>query len=340
MRTLITGASGFVGGHIAEACLRRGWPLHLLARPTSALSHLEKEPGVTVFRGELHDAGVVRQAVADVEAVIHCAAKVGDWGPLEEYRRANVESLRVLLDACKGLALGRFVHMSSLGVYAAGHHYGTDETAPLPRRHRDGYTQSKVEAEVLAFQYHRDFGIPVVAVRPGFIYGPGDRTVLPRIIDNLRCRLIRYPGGGRRLLNTIFIRNLVDAVFLALENDAAVGEAFNVTDGEVVSKRRFIEKIADALDLPRPGLGPPLWVARHVTWWYETLWRLFGAKHAPPYSFAKLKFIGYNLDFSIEKARRILGYRPRVAFDDAMAETLAWYRTQAGTIKGAVAVPV
>lgn len=328
MRILITGASGFVGTHIAEACLRRGWPIHLLARSNSYLRHLEGQQGVAVFRGELHDPAVVRQALADVDAVIHCAAKVGDWGPVDDYRRANVESLRVLLEACKGLALSRFIHMSSLGVYPPRHHYGSDETTPLPRTHRDGYTQSKVESEQLALQYHRDFGVPVVALRPGFVYGPGDRAVMPRIIDNLRIGFVRYPGGGQQALNTIFVRNLVDAVFLALDCEAAVGQAYNLTDGERVSKRRFIEKIADTFELRRPTRTPPMWFAYTLTWIYEKTYRLVGAKEAPPYNFARLKFMGFNLDFSIEKAQRELGYRPRVNFDDAMTETLAWYRTQ------------
>jgi len=328
MRILITGASGFVGGHVAEACVRRDWPIHLLARPASDLHGLESQAGVTVFRGELHDPAVVRQALADVDAVIHCAAKVGDWGPVEEYRRANVESLRVLLDACKGLGLSRFIQLSSLGVYPARHHYGSDETTPLPKKHRDGYTQSKVESEQLALQYHRDFGVPVVALRPGFIYGPGDRTVMPRIIENLRSGFLRYPGGGKQALNTIFIRNLIDAIFLALENENAVGEAFNLTDGERVSKRQFIEAIADAMNLPRPTRTPPLWFARTVTWFYEKIYKLAGAKQAPPYSFARLKFMGLNLDFSIEKSRRELGYRPRVSFADGIKETMAYYRAQ------------
>ena len=115
----------------------------------------------------------------------------------------------------------------------------------------DGYTQTKVESEQLALQYHRQHGVPVVVLRPGFVYGPRDRTVLPRLIENLRKGLVRYPGAkGRRALNTIFIGNLVQAIFLALENDAAVGNIYNLTDGEAVSKRRFIEYVADAMALP------------------------------------------------------------------------------------------
>lgn len=327
MRTLITGATGFVGGHLAEAVARRGSPIHVIARPSSDTRELE-QLGATVFRGELDDPQLVRQALAEVDVVVNCAAKVGDWGPLEDYRKVNVEALRVLLDACKGQALSRFVHLSSLGVYAARHHHGTDETVPASLSHRDGYSQSKAEAEALALDYYRDFGLPVVVLRPGFVYGPRDRIVLPRIVENLRLGRVRYPGAkGMRLLNTIFVRNLVDAVLLAIDNDDAVGEVFNLTDGEAVTKRRFIEKIADAHGLPRPTMSPPYWLAWLLTWGSETLAKARGAKQTPLLNFTRLKFLGMNLDFSIEKARAQLGYSPRVRFDDAMNETLAWQRT-------------
>src|SRR3989442_9362941 len=161
MRYLVTGATGFVGGHVAQAFVNRGWQVVTMARPTSDTAALERI-GVVIVRGDLRDAAAVRRALEEVEAVVHCAAKVGNWGPVDDYRAVNVEGLRVLLDACKGQALSRFVHMSSLGVYAARHHYGSDESVPLPSRHRDGYTQSKAEAELLALSYYRHYGVPAV----------------------------------------------------------------------------------------------------------------------------------------------------------------------------------
>ena len=269
MRYLITGATGFVGGHIAEACVRRGQALRVIARPSGDV-RLLVNMGARVLRGELSDPHLVRQAVEDVDVIVHCAAKLGEWGPVEEFREVNVDCLRILLDACKGHALTRFIHMSSLGVYAARHHFGTAETEPLPKRHRDGYSQSKVEAEQLVFRYYHDFGIPVVVLRPGFIYGPRDHAVVADLIKNLRAGTVRYPGArGQRALNTIFIRNLIDAVFLAVDRDQAVGQAYNLTDGEFVSKRRFIEAVADAMDLPRPTRTPPYWLGWIVTWLYE-----------------------------------------------------------------------
>jgi nucleoside-diphosphate-sugar epimerase len=321
----ITGATGFLGGHVAEACVQRGHAVRTIARPTSMTTLLDKL-GVLVHRGDLGDPDLIRRVLDGVDVVVHCAAKVGDWGPVEEYRTVNVEGLRGLLEACKGRALQRFVHLSSLGVYAARHHYGTDETEPLPNHHMDGYTQTKVEAEQLALEYHQQHHLPLVVLRPGFIYGPRDRSVLPRLLKLLESKQVVYLGGGIRALNTIYVGNLVDAVFLAIEKPQAIGQIYNLTDGEFVSKRHFIETIADGMGLPRPTRSVPLWVARFMARFMERSARRRGAPEPPRLTQARLKFLGLNLDFSIEKARRELGYQPHVPFDQAMLLTLAWYR--------------
>jgi len=325
---LITGATGFIGSHIAQACIQRGIAVSTIARPSSDASLLESI-GATVYRGDLADRAVVDNALDGVKVVVHCAAKVGDWGPVAEYRSTNVEALRGLLEACRHKKLTRFVHMSSLGVYAARHHYGTDESVPPPANHIDGYTQSKVEAEELALRFCRDFDVPVVVLRPGFIYGPRDRTVLPKLIESLRRGEVRYIGRGKKALNTIYVGNLVDAVFLAIENERAVGRIFNLTDGEFVSKKRFIDAVADGMGLPRPSRSVPLWVARVLAWWMERQARKNKASKPPPLTQARLKFLGLNLDYSIENARKDLGYDPRFSFDQGIEDTLAWYRQNA-----------
>src|SRR6266404_8556681 len=152
---LITGATGFVGGHLAEACAAKGIAVRTIARPTSDTALLEKLTA-TIQRGELGDPHLLGRALEGADVVVHCAAKVGDWGPVEHYRAVNVEALRSLLEACKGRPLKRFVHLSSLGVYAARHHFGTDESEPLPAQHMDGYTQTKVESEQLVMRYHQE----------------------------------------------------------------------------------------------------------------------------------------------------------------------------------------
>lgn len=331
---LVTGATGFVGFHVAEALARRGDTVRTLARATSDTKQLDAL-GVQVVRADLTDAGALKSAVEGCDAVINCAAKVGDWGPVDGYRAVNVEGLRNLFDAVLGKPLHRFVHVSSLGVYAARHHYATDETEPLPDNHIDGYTQSKVEAERLALQYHRKQQVPVVIVRPGFVYGPGDRTVLPRLAARLKERSVIYIARGRFALNTTYVGNIADAALLALDApaEASVGEVFNITDGEFVSKRRFFETVADGLGLKRPrGFPPvPVWLARMMANWREGVFRRRNAPNPPRITQAQLKFAGLNLDFSIAKARTKLGYTPRVMFNDGMKRALEWYKSTQAT---------
>jgi nucleoside-diphosphate-sugar epimerase len=327
---LITGATGFVGGHLAQACAERGWSVRALVRSSSDTRLLER-PNIALVRGDLTDGAAVREALQGVEAVFHCAAKVGDWGRVEEYRAVNVEALRGLLDACRDVLLSRFIHFSSLGVYAARHHYGTDESEPLPAQHMDGYTQTKVESEQLVLRYHREHKLPVVVLRPGFIYGPRDRTVMPKLIDNIRKRKLRYIGrSSKRAMNCIYVGNLVEAALLAVEKPEAVGQIYNLTDGEFVSKRRFIESIVEGMGLPHPKPVPvPLWTARVMAWWMERDARKKNSPKPPRLTQGRLKFLGLNLDFSIEKAKRELNYRPRWSFDEGMRETVAWYKQNA-----------
>jgi nucleoside-diphosphate-sugar epimerase len=328
MTTLfLTGGTGFVGSHVAEEARKRGWTVRALARANSDTNFL-KSLGTEIVEGELTDAAVLRTALQGVDFVIHSAAKVGDWGPVEDYRQVNVEGLRALLEAAKGIPLKRFVHVSSLGVYEARHHYGTDESEPLPEFHIDGYTQSKVEAEKLALDYHRKHDVPVAVVRPGFIYGPRDRSVLPRMIERLRNRSVKYIARGKYALNTTYVGNLVHAIFLALEHPAAVGEVFNITDGEFVSKRRFIEAVADGLGLPRPTRSIPLWLAKPLAKWREGAFRRRNKPNPPIITQAIVKFAGLNLDFSIGKARTVLGYTPPTSFSEGMSRAVEWFRTE------------
>ncbi|MBJ7302899.1 MAG: NAD-dependent epimerase/dehydratase family protein [Gemmataceae bacterium] len=325
---LITGAGGLVGSSLAEACVKRGYKVKALIRTGSDGSFLEKL-GVEVVRGDLQDKSLPIEATQGVDTVFHCAAKVGDWGSVDSYRQVNVEGLRKLLDSLNPAQLYKFVHFSSLGVYEARHHHQTDESTPPPDQHFDGYTQSKMESEKLALQYHKDKGYPIVVLRPGFIYGPRDRTVLPRLMEKLKTKEVKYIGSSSYAMNNIFVGNLVQAAFLALDNPNAVGQVFNLTDGEKVSKKRFITTIAKGMNLPTPFFLPvPLWLVKLIASSMEKKALKRGALEAPKITKANIKFLGLNLDFSIEKAKRILGYAPAKTFDEGMAETLNWYKNK------------
>lgn len=323
-KVLVTGATGLVGSHVVESLHGEGVAIRALVRPRSDHGWLTVR-GIECIAGELQEGADLREAVKGVTHVVHCAAKVGDWGPAREYRRVNVGGLEAMLNACRSetLELKRFVHISSLGVYPARDHYGTDESTPTSRSGIDGYTLSKIEAEELLLSRVREDGLPVVILRPGFIYGPRDRTILPRLLERLRAEKFAYLGSGRQLLNNTFVGNLVDAVSLALQAADVVGHVFNITDGRLVTRQEFIETICRETGLEVPTRHVPLPVARVLASILETFYRLTGQTQAPLLSQARIKFLGLNLDFSIDKARLLLGYQPKVDFQAAMHATLA-----------------
>jgi nucleoside-diphosphate-sugar epimerase len=318
----LTGATGLVGGHVAEEALKRGCRVRALVRGSSDTRLLDRL-GVEKVPGDLADADALRRGVQGADWVFNCAAKVGDWGTLEEFRAINVDALKLLLDAAVDAEVGRFVHVSSLGVYEGRDHHGTDESTPPAANSLDAYTRSKTEAEALALRYAEERGLAVSIVRPGFIYGERDRTVLPKLLTNLRRGTFAYFGSGEQALNCIYVKNLVHGIFLAAETPQAVGEVFNLTDGEPVSKRKFVGRVAELDGLKPPTRHIPLKMAKFLAGLVEGIAKFRGAKNPPLINKARYKFLGLNLDYSIEKARRLLGYHPPFTFEQGIERAMA-----------------
>ena len=318
----VTGGTGLVGSHAIEEALARGHRVRALVRASSDTRWLDRW-GVEKVAGDLEDADALRRGVDGADWVFNCAAKVGDWGTLEAFRRLNVDALRLLLDAAADVKVGRFVHVSSLGVYEARDHFGTDETTPPAAESLDAYTRSKAEAEALALRYVAERGLPLAIVRPGFIYGERDRTVLPKLLNALRARRFMYFGSGEQALNCIYVKNLVHAIFLAAEVPGAVGQVFNITDGGRVTKRQFIGRVAELAGLPAPRRKIPLWLAWTLAVLMEHRARRLKSTEPPLVNKARYKFLGLNLDYSIDKARRVLGYSPPYTTEQGLAAAMA-----------------
>ncbi|MEQ9411901.1 MAG: NAD-dependent epimerase/dehydratase family protein [Fuerstiella sp.] len=325
---LITGATGLVGSHLAEQARQSGYRVRALCRASADIKRLN-DWGVETVVGDLDDAASLQTACADATVVVHCAAKVGDWGATADYRRINVKGTRALLDAALDAGtLKRWIQISSLGVYSGTDHYGTDETSQPNTRGIDGYTLTKVESEQLVCDYIRDRELPGVILRPGFIYGPRDRTVMPRLMEKLKTRKFAYLGNPDKLMNNTFVGNLCEAIWLAIANDNVPGQIFNIRDPRAVTKKEFMNTICRSADYPICTKVVPLPVAQFLSWHMEALWKLLGRREAPLVNSARIKFLGRNLDFCIEKARLQLGYDPQTDFRDAMPQTVRWFVTQ------------
>jgi nucleoside-diphosphate-sugar epimerase len=318
---LVTGATGLVGRCCVRKAAQAGYHVLAMVRPCSDRGPLAGAP-VQFVEADLADPATIPPALAEADLIVHAAAHVGDWGPAEDYRAINVVALEHMLVAAERIGrLRRWIQISSLGVYPARHHYGTDETVAGDLTGLDGYTRTKAEAERLIQHHVEQFELPAVVLRPGFIYGPGDRHALPRIVERLRTGKMKFVGRGDRLLNNTSVENLSDAVLSALETPDIDGETFNIRDERLVTRQEFIHTIADHLGEPHPKHVPE-WIGRALVGPVECIARLCGQKTPPFITRAQLKFMALNLDYSIAKAKRELGYAPRVDFRDGIVPAL------------------
>jgi len=322
-RLLVTGATGMLGSFVARRAVELGYKVRVLGRANSDRT-LIQDLDVEYVVGDLTQPESLPKALEGVDVGVHCAVQSGDWGPAEKYRAANVVALEHLLTAAERAgSIRRWIHVSTLGVYPKGHHHGTDETAPIDLGGFDGYTQTKAEAEVVVRRHIDEYDFPAVILRPGFIYGPGERHVIPRLLKRFEQGLVKFIGDGQKVLNNVYVGNFVDAVFLALEHPDAVGEIYNIRDERLVTRDEYLTMVAEYLGKPHPR-HVPLWLAQALVPVVEGVAKLRGRQDPPLLTRATIKFMAMNLNFSIAKAKAELGYRPAIDFQPGMRDALDW----------------
>jgi nucleoside-diphosphate-sugar epimerase len=323
MRALVTGANGFVGSTLCRKLVERGDTVRGLVRRTSDLGLLQ---GVSIerFLGDLLDRSSLTEAMQGVDVVYHVAGAVTDWGALEYFRRVNVEGTRNVLDAAVENRARRFVYVSSAAVHGFGAQ-DMDECTPMPDT-RFPYCQSKREAEALVLGYHRQAKIQATVVRPGDLYGPGDRVVLLNLAGLLESGWLAYIGRGDKVGALTYVENLADALILAGNVADAAGEAYVITDGLRLTWREYLVKLTAALDLPGPRFSIHPSLAYAVAWLLEGTYWLFHLRRRPPLTLYLVAHMSKDYHFRIDKARRELGYEPRVGLEEALVRTAAWYR--------------
>ena len=329
---LITGASGFIGRHLAARLARNGRQVRCLVRPTSDTRHLERLPVQTVT-GDLTDPASLTRAVAGCRVVFHCGAMVTDWATVDELTRVNVEGTRQLAAAAVDASVERFIHFSTTDVYGYRGAEPVDE-AYARRRFSNWYAETKLAAERAVLGAHRDGGLPAVVLRPATVYGPGSQEVVGEIARALQQRSMLLVDRGRSVAGLVYVENLVDAAVRAAGLDAAAGEAFNVTDGLEVTWRQFTDDLARGLGCPGARWSVPFPVANALgaglEQGYRLLRRTTGLRTRPLLSRQAVHVLGAEQRFSNDKLRRALGWSPQVGYGDGLAATLAWLRSEAG----------
>lgn len=319
MRVAVTGGTGYTGSRLIERLRTRGHEVTALARSTAPRP--VADPAVKWVEGDLSGREALARLVEGAEAVAHVAAVYRTAGhPDAYYRDVNVGGTERVLEAAARAGVGRFVHTSTVGVHGSVRSPPADESAPFEPG--DVYQETKAEAETLALRFHRERGLPVVVVRPGAIYGPGETRLLKlfRAIARGRYAVV---GSGRPHYHLVYIEDLLDGYELALTHPGAPGEAFIVAGPQSISQTELARTVAGHTGgrvLPFHVPVAPIHLAGDLC---EAICVPFEIE--PPLHRRRVDFWTKNRSFSIEKARRVLGYAPKVGVDEGIARTAAWY---------------
>lgn len=328
---LITGATGFIGGRLAERLVQEGYSVRCLVRASSDTSLLD-ELDVQIAVGDLTNANSLASAVQGCHYVFHCGALVSDWATTEEIARINVGGTRNLLEACVGASVRRFIHFSTTDVYGCPDGGAQIDETYAATRFRNWYAQTKLDAEAEVRRVEEAAALDTTILRPATVYGPRSKDVVGEIARAIEGRHMLLVDGGRAVAGLCYIDNLMDAAVLALHHEAGPGHAFNVSDGLPITWKELTDGIAAGLGCPKVRWSLPYWLASSIGFSLEHGYRLLrkatGLSAPPLLSRQAVQVLGKNQDFSNRKLREMLGWEPRVDYAAGLAATLTWLKTE------------
>ena len=309
----VTGGSGFVGGALIERLRREGWEVRALARSERAAERV-RGLGAEPVMGDLDDLHI-----EDCEFAFHAAAKVEDFGDPAEFERVNVQGTRHVINACRDAGVRRLVHVGTEAALMAGQPLvNVDERAELRPDSPSLYPSSKARAEQVVRAANGD-GLETVVVRPRFVWGRGDTSLLPAIVEMVRSGRFRWVGGGRHLTATTHIDNTVEGLWLAATRGPAGGVWF-VTDGEPVEFREFLTALVGTQGVEIPDKSVPAPVANGAARASEWLWRRLRRPGTPPLTRFAVWVSSQECTIDISRAEHELGYRPVRTREEGLTE--------------------
>jgi len=320
---LITGGNGLLGHHLIEALHSRGDRVRVLALDGEETRWLE-DRSVPVFRGNVCQPDSLDQAIEGADAVLHLAGMMGLWRPLQDYHDVNVSGTENICRAALKAGVSRVVHVSSWTVYGMDLGEICDEEFPL-RPFPEPYALTKAGGDEVVQRLIADEGLGAVIVRPGTFFGPHDRLHFARIADRLASRKAVVVGRGDNALPFVYVTDVVQGLLLALDHPAAMGQAFNITNDQPLTQQEFMELTASEIGAQAPRIHVPyvpLYAAGYAA---ERLAGAIRLHRQPPVTRLGVKLFGTDNRHSIDKARRLLGFEPRVTLPEGIRLAADWY---------------
>ena len=328
MTALVTGGGGFLGRSILRALIDRGVKTRALCRGDYPQL---REWGVDLRRGDVADADAVADAVAGCDAVFHVAARVDMWGDYASFFATNTQGTHNVIAACQGHGVTRLIYTSTPSVVhggATGAVSGVDESAPYPDHFEAHYPATKALAEQAVLAANSE-ALATVAIRPHLVWGPGDTSMMPRVVAKARAGKVRLIGAPQ-LIDTVYVDNAVAAHLCAwerLEPGAPLaGKAYFITQGEPLEGPAFLNDLITAAGLPPVTKTVPIGVARAVAACVEGVWTLLRLESEPPITRFVVSQLSTAHWYDISAARRDLGYAPAVSYAEGMERLRAWLR--------------
>jgi nucleoside-diphosphate-sugar epimerase len=317
--SLVTGASGFVGSHlVADLLAEGGGSVRALVRRAESAAELH---GAEVRIGDVRDPAIVAAAVQGVDVVYHCAAAAGPASSPREAYDIALTGTRNVLEALRRAGKGRAVLLTGIIVLGARHLDAATEDLPY-RRTGDPASDVKIEIEQMAREYEQRHGGDVTLLRPGLIYGPRDRRNLPQMIAALRGGRFAYIRSRDNVFPMVYIGDMIQAMRLAARTPGARGRTYHVTDGSRTTIGEFIDCLAGLLGCPPPQKVIPFAVPYLGCLLFESLAALRLYRGRAPISRTGMNYLGYSRAIDITRARRELGYEPRISYRDGLALAL------------------
>lgn len=316
----VTGASGFTGGHLCSALLKKGYNITALIRENSETAHLE-EKGIKLVKGDLSNPGTLKGIIKDIDLVFHVAAMYRQEVSKEMFTRVHVEGTKALLEASISAGVKRFVHCSTVGVQGEIENPPAKENAPY--NPGDFYQVSKMEGEKVALSYFKDKKIDGAVVRPVGIYGPGDTRFL-KLFKTINKGSFKMIGTGKALYHLTFVEDLVAGIILAGEVPESSGQIYTIGGSEYLPLEDLVGQIAGILGKRVSKMHIPLFPVYVAAFLCEVLCKPFGIQ--PPLYRRRLDFFTKDRAFDISKARQELGYTPRISLKEGLTRTAQWYK--------------
>lgn len=318
MLVLLTGATGFVGGHCAEALIEAGHKVRATARNPEKVRPLT-EKGADVRLGSLSDTGFLREVCEGVDVAVNMAGKLGGWGVREEeLKLANITITKKLVSAAEQQGVRQFIHCSTPGVV------GMSGVAPedCPYCPMGLYEKTKVEAEEFVLSRRGRSDMAVTVIRPDFVYGPGDKHKL-RLFQAVKRRRFPLIGGGKSLLHPTYVTDVTQGLLLMLGNNKAYGEVFNIAGAAPVSVHDLVDAVSHSLGIGKKPINVPSSIAISGALACEAMAKLL--HKPPPITLQQVRFFTTDHASDITKARCVLGYMPAVDVRQGIGRTVAWY---------------